>query len=153
MSIPRFDLRLLANSPLAYDLITNLIRVEMNRARWDQIRLDDVQFPSITDGKTLAGQRCLVIDVYLGFNYSESTGGRSSKWTIKIPNTPEHHLGNVEVRSRDIGTTEVVHFTEIGAHIEAAEIYAAFEQDDDGDDGDEPLLEVPFPRPVFRENC
>jgi hypothetical protein len=150
MNTSRFDLRLLANSPLAYDLITNLIRVEMNRARWDDIRLDDVQFPSITDGKTLAGQRCLVIDVYLGFNYSNSNGGDSTKWTIKIPNTPEHHLGNVEVINPYDNATDCVHFTEIGAHIEAAEIYAAFEQDDDGD---EPLLEVPFPRPVFRENC
>ena len=150
MSLPRFDLRLLANSPLAYDLITNLIRVEMNRARWDDIRLDDVQFPSITDGKTLEGQPCLVIVVYLGFNCSNSNGGDSTKWTIKIPNTPEHRLGNVEVINPYDNENECVHFTEIGAHIEAAEIYAAFEQDDDGD---EPLLEVPFPRPVFHENC
>ena len=149
MNTARFDLRLLANSPLAYDLITNLIRSEMNRARWDEIRLNDVQFPSITDGRTSAGQRCLSVDVYLGFNYSESNGGRSSKWKIKIPNTPEHHLGNVEVINPYDHATDCVHFTEMGAHIEAAEMYAAFEQDDDGD---EPLLEVPFPRPVFREN-
>ena len=69
---------------------------------------------------------------------------------MSIPNTPEHRLGNVEVINPSDNENECVHFTEIGAHIEAAEIYAAFEQDDDGD---EPLLEVPFPRPVFRENC